>query len=288
MKSSLSVRKKEILTGYMFLLPWLAGILIFVLFPLIYSVLLSFNAVNITPSEGIKLTYKGLQYYNHAWNVDTQFKLNLGETIFMISCAAPVIQVFSLIISMLLNTQIKLKGFFRTLFFLPVIIMSGPVISKLLTRYTVDFAEAGSSVYIFISALPSFLRNPSMLILNNLVLIFWFSGLQILLYLNGLQKISPDLYEAAQIDGASSWETFWKITLPHMNPFIVICTVYTIIDLAAYSENSVNKKISSHIFDFDQLYSFSASMAWIYFLVIILLLVVLYLLFKLLGRRSGK
>lgn len=95
-----------------------------------------------------------------------------------------------------------------------------------------------------------------MFILNNLVLILWFSGVPILIFLSGVQKISPDLYEAAEIDGAGGWEKFWKITLPHLQPFAVICTAYTIIDLASYPNNAMNQRIANYMFSFDVLYSY--------------------------------
>ena len=122
--------------------------------------------------------------------------------------------------------------------------------------------------------------------LNNLVLILWFCGVQILIFLAGLQKISPDLYEAASIDGAGGWEKFWKITLPHLSPMILICGVYTVVDIANYSKGAVNSLINSKIFDAKSLYSYSSAMAWLYFIVVALLLVALLLIFKFFGRKA--
>lgn len=286
MKRQGSLRRREIGAGYIFLSLWIIGFLVFTLYPLIYSARLGFHSVQITPHNGTVFEWQGLKYFNQALNVDKDFKLNLGDTVFFIVCAAPVVQVFALIVALMLNNHFRLRTFFRTVFFLPVVIMSGPVISRLLTKHTVDFVNEGSAVYTVISELPSFLRDASMLILDNLVLILWFSGIQILVLLTGLQKISPDLYEAADIDGAGGWEKFWKITLPHMHSFILLCTVYTVIDIAAYSENAVNQKIARHIFDVQQMYSFSAAMSWIYFLAVVLLLAAVLLLFTLFGRRK--
>ena len=166
--------------------------------------------------------------------------------------------------------------------------MSGPVISKLLTQHTVDFISGSPVLYSFVQSLPSILSTPVMFILNNLVLILWFSGVPILIFLSGVQKISPDLYEAAEIDGAGGWEKFWKITLPHLQPFAVICTVYTIIDLASYPNNAMNQRIANYMFSFDVLYSYSSAMAWMYFVVIAVILSAAYFLFVIFGRRSRR
>ena len=204
----------------------------------------------------------------------------------MICYMTPIILVFSLIIALLLNGKFRMRAFFRITFFMPVIIMSGPAISQLLTGYTVDFSSSVPLIFEFLSSLPSFLATPAEYVLNNLVLILWFCGVQILIFLAGLQKISPDLYEAASIDGAGGWEKFWKITLPHLSPMILICGVYTVVDIANYSKGSVNSLISRKIFDAKSLYSYSSAMAWLYFIVVALLLVALLLIFKFFGRKA--
>jgi len=235
-------------------------------------------------SEGLSLKFNGWQYYYEALNVDTQFKTNLGETVIFICCATPIIVVFSLIIAMLLNGKYPLRTLFRAIFFLPVIIMSGPVISDLLSQYSVDLSKLSPLIYNFIDSLPGFIRTPIFFSLNNLVLILWFSGVQILLFLAGLQKVGTEVYEAASIDGATGWEKFWKITLPHIKPIAMINSVYTVMEIANYSNNSVNNKISSHLLEVNRPYSFSAAMSWIYFVVILLLLLAVYIIFN--GRRD--
>ena len=110
--------------------------------------------------------------------------------------------------------------------------------------------------------------------------------MQIQIFLAGLQKISPDLYAAAEIDGAGGWEKFWKITLPYMNPLILVTTAYTVMTLSNYTNNAVNRQIQDSMFQTSNLYSLSAAMSWIYFLAIILLLLAIYLIFFLFGRRG--
>ena len=118
------------------------------------------------------------------------------------------------------------------------------------------------------------------------MLILWFSGVQILIFLAGLQKISPSLYEAADIDGASSWEKFWKITLPHIAPLALVCAIYTVVDISNYSGNAVNYDITDNLFNTSMMYSLSSAMSWIYFGVVLLILLAVYLVFLWLGRRG--
>ena len=283
-KLSLTIKQRNAITGYLFILPWIIGFLVFTLYPLILSIRLSFNEVRI--SEGILLKFRGWEYYHEALNVDTQFKTNLGETVIFICCAIPIIIVFSLIIAMLLNGRYPLRTLFRGIFFLPVIIMSGPVISDLMSQYSVDLSKLSPLIYDFINNLPGFIKTPIFFSLNNLVLILWFSGVQILLFLAGLQKIGKEIYEAASIDGATGWEKFWKITLPHLKPMALINSVYTVMEIANYANNSVNTKISSHLLEVNRPYSFSAAMSWIYFMVILLLLLAVYIIFNGWKRRD--
>lgn len=281
----MTIRARNTLAGYAFISPWLIGFFVFIAYPIIYSIILSLNAIRITP-EGTEYTWKAFYFYDQALNSSTQFRTALASQVSMICYMTPIILVFSLIIALLLNGKFKMRAFFRITFFMPVIIMSGPAISQLLTGYTVDFSSSVPLIFDFLSNLPSFLATPAEYVLNNLVLILWFCGVQILIFLAGLQKISPDLYEAASIDGAGGWEKFWKITLPHLSPMILICGVYTIVDIANYSKGAVNTLISSKIFDPKSLYSYSSAMAWLYFIVVALLLVALLLIFKFFGRKA--
>ena len=179
-KKSLSFAVREQLIGYAFLSPWIIGFLIFTLYPVLFSVAMSFCSVKIT-GNGIDLSWKGLEYYKLALTVDPWFNINLGEMVFFIACFTPVIIVLSLIIAVLLNNQFRGRAIFRAIYFLPVIIMSGPVISSLLAKKTFVFSDAIPGVYDFLKSLPDTLSSPATYILDNLTLILWFSGIQILL-----------------------------------------------------------------------------------------------------------
>lgn len=213
LKHTLNYEKKDKLVGLAFLLPWIVGFFGLTLYPVIYSVILSLSNVQLYPGKTV-LNYAGFQFYDYAWNVDTQFRLDVSEAVVLICCATPVIVVFSLIIALLLNRKFVGRTFLRAVFFLPVIVMSGPAISGLLTSYTVDFSTKNPEIFSLINALPGIIRSPLVYILNNLVLILWFSGVEIIVFLAGLQKISPSLYEAASIDGAGGWKNSGRLHCP--------------------------------------------------------------------------
>lgn len=287
LKHTLNYEKKDKLVGLAFLLPWIVGFFGLTLYPVIYSVILSLSNVQLYPGKTV-LNYAGFQFYDYAWNVDTQFRLDVSEAVVLICCATPVIVVFSLIIALLLNRKFIGRTFLRAVFFLPVIVMSGPAISGLLTSYTVDFSTKNPEIFSLINALPGIIRSPLVYILNNLVLILWFSGVEIIVFLAGLQKISPSLYEAASIDGAGGWEKFWKITLPHIAPIAMVCAIYAVVDISNYSELSINGKITSHLFDTTRMYSFSAAMSWIYFAILLLLLMAVFVLFSIVRSKNDR
>ena len=128
MKKTVAVQRRNYVKGYLFVSPWIVGFLLFTLYPVVYSVLISLNSIQVAPGN-IVMEWKGLEFYNRALNLDPGFKIDLGSTVFFIVCATPLILVFALIIALLLNGKYRFRTFFRAVFFLPVIIMSGPVIS---------------------------------------------------------------------------------------------------------------------------------------------------------------
>lgn len=159
--------------------------------------------------------------------------------------AVPIVLIFSMIIALFLNLRFRLKGVFRTIFFLPVVITSGPVIKELTEQGAASAPGIANvpAVAEFLAQLPTAVRNPVEYLLVSFILILWFSGVQILIYLASLQKVDQAIYEAAAIDGASAWESFWKITLPSLTTATVVNAVYTIVTLSHFSENKVVRYI---------------------------------------------
>lgn len=284
-KNHLAMNTRSKIVGLLFVSPWIIGFLLLTLYPAIYSIWISLNevAINVT---GMHLSWRGFEYYDYAINGSGNFKLNIANAVFFICCSTPVILVLALIVALFLNRKFPLRSFFRSIFFLPVVVVSGSVINSLLDRHGIDFSSESPEIFTFISAMPTFIQTPAKFVLQNLMLILWMSGVQILVFLVGLQKISPDLYEAADIDGADGWEKFWKITLPHTVPYAALCGLYTIVDLSNYGNLAVNRGISSVMFDQIRMYSLSAAMSWLYFVVVILIIGVAALLFMWFGRKG--
>lgn len=284
-RRGLTYRGRKARSGSLFVLPWAIGFLLFTLYPIVLSIALSLNDVSIDSDKGIQLSWRGFAYYYEALRIDTTFLTALGNNVLFICCATPIVLVFSLIIAILLNKNFVGRTVFRVLFFLPVIIMSGSVIQELLGSYTIDFASMSETVYNFLNTLPEIFRKPIFFALENLVLILWYSGVQILLFLAGLQKVNRSLYEAAEIDGAGAWQKFWKITLPHVRPMILLNAIYTVMEIANSANNEVADKIAAHMFEVNRPFSFSAAMSWLYFLAVCGMLLVVFILFR--GRDKS-
>lgn len=201
----------------------------------------------------------------------------------------PIIIAFSLIIAMLLNSKIRCRSVFRMIFFLPVIIATGPVMEQLTAQgvSSVPMMSDGSLAAL-LSGIPTFIAEPVTELFNSLILILWNSGIQILIFLSGLQKVSSTMYEAAKIDGASGWETFWKITLPTVRPIILLNSIYTVVALATGGTNEIIELIYSATYQTAQTkgYSYGMAFSWIYTIIIALILLIVFLLLREKGEKK--
>lgn len=264
----MSMKSKNTLTGLMFISPWILGFLIFTAVPLFYSLFLSFQQVKIT-TQGIQTKFVKFDNFEYAFTVDALFTQKLLSFLQELVLSVPIIIVFSLIIALLLNQPIKFRNFFRTIFFLPVIIASGPVINELIAQGVTSIPSI-KEYAIFESMLSSegFFSTVLLYLMDNLIIILWFSGVQFLIFLAALQKIDQQVYEAAKIDGASNWECFWKVTLPSIFPMIVVNTVYTIVMFSVFSLNPVIEHIQTNMFQIDTGFGYASALSWIYFLLI--------------------
>lgn len=279
-------KRRTALIGYSFLSIWIVGFLVFTLYPVILSGVISLSELQMG-LHGIQYKFTGLRFFKYAFQGDSQFTPKLLESLAFICYATPIIVIIALLLAMLLKKKYRGRTIFRAIFFMPVVIMSGPVISGLLGKYSVDFSEASPALFAFIEALPKVFRSPCMFVMENMVTVLWYSGVQILILLVAIQRISPELYEAASIDGASKWEMFWKITLPYTMPTLLVCALYTVIELANDSTNAVNTYIANKMFDHKLgYYSYSSAMAWIYTGTIILILLLIFGVLKFFQRKE--
>ena len=272
---------REALSGYGFVLIWVIGFALFTLIPFIETFRYSLHQVTVT-ATGIELSFVRWANYTRALFTDPTFVQLVIEYALETLISTPIVIIFAMIIALFLNLDFPLKGVFRTIFFLPVIITSGPVIRELIAQGVASVPEFANlaAVSQFLQELPVYLRNPIQYLLTSFIIIFWFSGVQILIYLASLQKIDRSVYEAAAMDGASAWVSFWKITLPSLSTTTVINAVYTIITLSHFSENKVVRYIYNQTYAVQGGIGYASAMAFLYFGVLILLLAVTYLVLR--------
>ncbi len=272
----LSLKQRENMMGYFFVLPWIIGAAIFVIRPLIQSFNFALSNVRITP-KGREVNFIGLLNFTQILQEDATFPTELVAYLMKTVLATPVIVVFALIIALLLNSKIKGKGFFRLIFFLPVIIASGPVMEQLVSQGAGSIPSMNTSAISgLIGFLPDFLEDAIMGLFENIVMYLWYSGIQILIFLAAVQKIDTSLYEAAKIDGGSTWECFWKITLPTIKNMTLLNVVYTIIFLSNNEQNTIIETIKDAMFGTtgSKGYGYASAMAWLYAVIVTVLVLV--------------
>lgn len=266
----------EYVEGTVFIAPWFVGFLVFMAFPLGFSLYMSFRKVNVV-ATGMTSSYVGLQHYKDILLEDGSLLYNdlipfLQKTLFMV----PVIVIFALLIAIVLNQNFPGRLLFRAIFFLPVILSTGQVVSELLTQGegALGFMSKYNVSGLISGNLSAAWATPLIWILDSFVLILWYSGVQILIFLGGRQTISNSAYEAARIDGAGPWATFWKITLPAMTPFIFLNMIYTVVDLFTFPTNPIIMRVR------DSEYGQFSALIWIYFLIISFILILVFILFS--------
>lgn len=281
------------LTGWAFISPWVIGFLVFVIYPICYSLYLSFFDVTIGSDEtGSKLITVFVGFANYTSTISSNKAIFeaivtfLQDSIFMVF----IVNVFAVMFAVLLNTKIKARGFFRTLFFLPVVIVSGPVMAELVAKEIItmpNLADFGI-IRIIGDTFGESIQEVITTSFSSLIYMFWYSGVQLIIYLSMIQKMDKSMYEAAQMDGASPWESFWKITLPALKPVILINVAYTFILCASKDDNPVvvliKETMESKVRG--QGYGLATAFAWIYFAVLAVIVVIIFLAFYL--RKAKK
>ena len=268
--------------GYLFIAPWIVGVSIFFLYAMVRSLEFSFSKVELSNGVVLHPLENGLfENFVKVFTTDVNFPTILANFGVGLVLQLPVIIAFSLIIALLLNSKIRCRSLFRMIFFLPVIIATGPVMSKLTAQGVSSVPMVSQNALLSVlSELPEFIYQPISNLFSGLIMILWNSGIQILIFLAGLQKVPRTLYEAAKIDGASGWESFWKITLPTVKPLILLNSVYTVVTLATGGSNEIIELIYNATYTATQGYSYAMAMSWIYTLVVAVILVIVFLLLR--------
>ncbi|HPF88343.1 MAG TPA: sugar ABC transporter permease [Candidatus Limiplasma sp.] len=275
-------RIREWTYGYLFILPWIVGVIIFFLYPAAESIRYSLSDVQLT--NPMQVIFWGFKNYINVFVTDSDFPVAIVSFAIELVLKTPIIVAFALIISLMLNEKIKARALYRMLFFLPVIIATGPVMDELTSQGVASVPMVSQAAFMtaISGALPAFLADPISDLLSSLILVLWNSGVQILIFIAGLQKVPRAMYEAARIDGASGWESFWKITLPVIKPMILLNTIYTIVFLATGGQNEIITMIYDNMFYAiaGRGYGYAAAMAWVYTVIIGIALLIAFLLLR--------
>lgn len=286
-KSKSSYEKRQNRLGYAFMLPWIIGFLIFTLIPFVATIVLSFCNVS-TNITGYDISFAGGSNYYTAFFKNTEFIPALGEFMAMAVPYTFVIIIVSFVMAYLLNKIEVGKGLMRTIYFLPVIIMSGPVMSQILDKAddAVQMAQGMQGGYdgVFIlemirSYSPQIARFMEG-VFDQLTMILWFTGIPIVLFVSGLQRINISLYEAAKIDMANEWQILWKITIPMIKPTALVATIFTIAQLGTYDTSAIYSLIKTATSNTNGGFGFAATYSWIYCIVVLIMIGLACLIFK--------
>lgn len=284
---SLNLRQRREYAGIIFILPWLLGFLVFFSIPFYESIKFSFNELNVS-LEGYELSYVGWSNFKGALLVDADFNRLLTESAIDMLVNVPMILFFSLFAAVMLNQAFRGRTIARAIFFLPVIISAGAIdaaeVSNALNSMVLGASEQGGT-YESVGLLRSLelermLRelNVSSTVVNYLTgavdRIFEIvskSGVQILIFLAGLQAVPKSMYEVAKIEGATGYEAFWKVTFPMVSSLILTNMIYTIID--SFSNNALTELIMDTAF-LSYNFGLSSAMAWLYTAIVGLFLII--------------
>ena len=284
-RKTMSYEKKKSLYGYGFISLWIVGFLLFFVRPLFLVVAYSFSKIEYPDSGGYNLIFRGVTNYSRAFLEDPDILRMLYTSVSSMVLNAPVIIILSIAIAVVLNKKFAGRTVVRAIFFVPVIVAGGLVVSILNGDIMARTMLAGqkSSSMLQVSGLRNILMEfglPQQVIsyitniANNIFNLLWKSGIQILLFLASLQTIPPSLYEASSIEGATEWDNFWKITIPMISPMVLTAVIYTVVDSFVDYGNLFMQKINMLTTTFNVEYSSTLSL--LYFGVIMIIIGVIY------------
>ena len=291
-KKPASLDAKKARAGWFFVLPFVIGFVILYIPMIVDSIKFSFSEIEVRGREGFILHNIGFLNYREALFSDAEFVRTLTASIKQLVLDVPAIVIFSLFMAIMLNQKMLGRAVFRAIFFIPVILTTGLIdqidqsnaAMQYMSSGGIDTGAggAGSSEIINTVDITNLLGNMVVGtelvqyvvdIVNNIFNIVNRSGVQMLIFLSGLQSISPAIYESCKMDGATGWETFWKITFPMISPMILVNLVYTVIDSFTSKSNQVMQYIS-RTYETGNIRprELSSAMSWMYFLIVLALI----------------
>lgn len=283
-RSELTVRQAR--KGYGFIGLWLFGIIFLFGIPIIQSIIYSFSDVSIEVGY-VDVQFIGLENYKKLLFKNTEYIPAFFPTIGNVLIETPMIIFFSLFMAIMLNQKFKGRIFFRAVFFLPVIIAGG-VVMNIITNdsYSTSIVSGARSSMMFQSVgveqllstlnLNSTITELIIEYVNGIFNLAWRSGIQMLIFLAALQSVPPQLYEVCKVEGANSWETFWKVTFPMISSMVLVNVTYTLVDLFGDYSNEILQMITDAS-EKSQVGN-SSAMAWLYFMVSFIIIIVTYFL----------
>jgi len=303
----LSLEARTARKGWIFISPVLAGILLLFL-PMVY---LSFTYIfyNIKPGLPAPVfTFTGFENLQTALFEDQFFVKNLITAIGGLLPDILMIIFFSLFVATILSGNIKGKGAFRMIMMIPVILATGVIeraeignlmSNAMMSQTAVDTGAAlkGTSGLLSYDSVASLFLNAGVSInladyvvsaVNDIYGIITRSGVQMLIFLAGLQSISAEVYEAAIVEGATAWERFWKITIPMVSPIIIVNIIYTIVDSFTRENNPVMQQITNKNIGVTQSLGVASAMSWVYFMIIAVILAAVFLIFGGIARSQNR
>lgn len=269
----LGLMTRRSLSGWIFVLPFLIGLIFFVISPLYTALVLSFNEqVFNDVTQVTSISPYGFKAYIDAFTEQADFINNLIAAGSGMLITVPTTLIFSFLMANILNQEFHGRTFARAVLFMPVITSAGIAASLLSGETGVDASQMSSvgSQTMDIAAsiqdsiggeMGSFIGEA----FSKLTSIINGAGVPILIFLAGLQTISPSIFESSKVEGATGWENFWKITFPMISPMILVNTVYILIENLCgmgnpmlsylYNNNATTKTVDL------------MAMSWMYFLV---------------------
>lgn len=277
------LQRRKAISGYLFIAPFIIGFLVFMIKPFFQSLYMSFCEVTLGGGS-FEQAWIGLSNYVFTFTVDPDFNRLLVEQFSAMMIDSVAIMVFSFFVALILNQKFKGRALVRAIFFLPVILSSGVIIgletdNALMAQISASIEETTSNISIT-DSIKDILRTAGVgvrafekvfEIIDKIYDIAIASGIQIIIFLSGLQTISSSMYEAADIEGCTAWESLWKITFPMISNLFLVNWIYTIVDYSMRSDNDVMDKIS--IVMIQQLqYGLASAMSWVYFLIVIVII----------------
>lgn len=265
--AKLDFKGRTALWGVIFLIPWMFGAIFFFLLPLFKTFYYSLCSITLQGTQ-FNFKFNGIDNFKYATRVDPEFNIKLIEALTGVAKNVPIQIFIAIFIAVLLNAKFRGRGFFRVIFFIPLILSTGITALNLAevkttTEETVSVINMAWLTGIFTnSGLPSGIISALMTFINDIFSVITTSGVQILIFLSGLQAISPTLYEVAKIEGCTGFESFCKITFPMISPMILVCVVYSMADF--FTTATISETIYKVTFTQGN-YGLGASMSVIYF-----------------------